>query len=232
MVQTGKSEGYWLPRTAEVYYSFIGEIPWCGTIPNDEKRELEFVTAIEKRMETTQEVSERLRWEAMLVGLHRSYGLKSPETGTNERKANRESRKPRVKEAPTIEKISVMLPTLRMAWESYHTVTTPHQGDVVAKNIAQALGLWVGLPSMDMFDPEGRRAAITTDCGDHWRNGQSFVFLRKDLFDKFLTMKGVAAVWGLWGQRDYPAKLYQLHAAGQRQDLRRVEFKDVYSPKL
>lgn len=216
------SEGYWLPRAPESYYSFVGEIPWCESIPFNGREEIEFVTEIRKEKESLEDVERRLANRRLLREFRRVYGLNDRDTGSSEQST------PRMKEVVVKETVAVTIPTRLMAWESYHTGLSRSPGHVVAKDIAASLRLWVRLPSIDLYDEAGKRAAIAIEWGDSWTNRQTAVYLRRDLFDKFLHANGLGCVWGVWGERDYSSNLIESLPLTEDRNIRWMQFKDAY----
>ena len=219
--------GYWLPRAPSSHYSFVGEIPWCESIPKNGLQTLEFITEIRRRMETPDEVNERLKWST--IGIKMSLG-DVPSWPATDKRDRKELRKPQMKEVTIMEQIEVLMPIHHMGWESYHTAITKCQGHVVARDIAEPLGLCAGLPSMDLYDRDGRRAAITVAWSDDdsWTNHQTAVYLRQDLFDRFMRNNNLGCVWGVWGERNYPVQRFEELAPKGTEGPHWTQFSDVY----
>jgi len=116
--------------------------------------------------------------------------------GNSERPGEQET------QVPTVD-VPVALPVCINAWESFHSGVNPGQNSYVpAREIAEALGLWLNLPTWDMRDKAGRRATVCIDWGDKWGDRQKLVFLRRDLLDRFLRDKQMTLVWAVWGERE------------------------------
>lgn len=99
--------------------------------------------------------------------------------------------------------ISVLVPVRYNSWEFYHSMVNPGQSvEVPAREISEEFGLWIKLPKWDMYDKEGKIASISTDWGESFKNHQTFVYLRKDLFDEYLKKHGMKIVWIVWGERE------------------------------
>ena len=97
----------------------------------------------------------------------------------------------------------MLIPTRENNWESYHSGVNPGQNTIVpAREISESLGLWINLPSWDMYDHQGKRATITIEWGEEWVNRHSFTYIRKDLLDKFLKQQNMALIWAIWGERE------------------------------
>jgi hypothetical protein len=226
------TQGYWMPRNPESYYSFIGEMPWCESIPDSGWTVLELLMMVRKRLESRREVTRRLKSPVISVvfpGIGKA-GRRIRVGGPSTR-----SRKPQEMDKPITEKFEVLLPTRSMTWEGYHTETSQGQGSVLAKDLARPLELWVDLPSTDFRDPEGRRATFTCDWGDSpHKNHARFVYIRQDLLDRYLDGDGLECAWGLWGERDHSLKTYREHAYEGKSGDRplRVTFQDCWKYPL
>jgi hypothetical protein len=235
LVETKKksiTQGYWMPKNPESYYSFIGEMPWCESIPENGWTDLGLLMMVRRRVESKREVTRRLKSPVINVvfpGLGkagRRIRVSGPST---------HSRKPQEIDEPITEKFEVLLPTRSMTWESYHTRTSEGQGPMLAKDLAGPLGLWVDLPSTDFRDSKGRRATFTCDWGDSpHRNHGRFVYIRQDLLDHYLEVHRLECVWGLWGERNHSFKTHQEHAYGGKigDPPDRVTFQDCWQYPL
>jgi hypothetical protein len=223
-------EGYWLPRHGESYYSFVGEMPWCESIPENGRTVLELLMEVRKRTETKEEVAKRLKHESLVRITFSNIGLPSWAPKHSAGPLARDRKKPQRIEERITEKFEVLLPARYMSWESYHTETSVGQGLVLAKDLARPLGLWVDLPSTDFRDAEGRRATFTYDWGDSpYRNRGRFIYIRKDLLQRYLETQGLECVWGLWGERDYPLVAYQDHERGKGERPHRTTFQACWA---
>jgi hypothetical protein len=220
------TEGYWMPRSPETYYAFAGEIPWCESIPENEWTSLELLMAVRKRMETKAEVARRLKSPVLRVVFS---GIEKPGWALVAGEREARSRVPQQINERVIEKFEVLLPTISMSWESYHTQTSEGQGPMLTKDLARYLSLWVDLPSTDFRDAEGRRATFTCDWGDSpYKNHGRFVYIRQDLVDRYLKINGFDCAWGLWGERDFPLKSYQLYERNAGNRPIRATFQDCW----
>lgn len=194
----------WLPEISADHYTFAGETPWSANYPANGYTEMIFdgfreltgngdevclvrdgVILNESECasvcEELREVFGRPdRVRVILEFLdERGLGLKS-KTETN---------------------FNVLIPVRKNNWELYHSGENPGQGVYIpAKEIATKLDLWIGLPSWDLFDVDGKRASISTDCGP-WKINQGFCYIRKDLLDIFLMGENLSIVWAMWGER-------------------------------
>ena len=227
------TEGYWLPRHPESHYSFIGEMPWCESIPENGRTVLELLMDVRRRAESKEETAKRLKYEHVVRLPLSRIGPPNWPASFEVGPSPRDRKKPRLIEERIIEKLEVLLPARYMSWESYHTETSEGQGLVLAKDLAGPLGLWVDLPSTDFRDPQGSRATFTYDWGDSpYKNHGRFIYIRQDLLTRFLEMHGLACAWGLWGERDYPLDAYQDHRRGTGDRPSRTTFQDCWAYPL
>ena len=57
-----------------------------------------------------------------------------------------------------------------------------------------------------MLDKKGQTASITLQWGQLWHTRHKLIYLRKDLFDKYLKRNKKQFVWIAWGERRYILK--------------------------
>lgn len=164
--------GRWLPEIPEDHYTFAGETPWGDTFPLNEMSEVHF--QIEQRIRKVPQTKVHLREKRTSEFLN-----------------------------PLTKKFPILIPVRQNSWESYHSGVNPHQSAVIpARELAEALGLWIHLPSWDLYDIKGKRASISIDCRESWRTRQQLTYLRQDLLEQFLEMKKMVLLWGIWGERE------------------------------
>lgn len=97
-----------------------------------------------------------------------------------------------------------LIPLREYGWESYHSVVNKAGvASVVARQLTDFLELKGQPQTFDMFDAEGRRASITCQYGDDYWNRERFMFIRRDLLDRFLVEQDLKMVWVTWGERQY-----------------------------
>jgi hypothetical protein len=105
----------------------------------------------------------------------------------------------------------ILLPVAQYNWESYHSSTNKagHQ-NVPSKEISSHLGL-INVPqTFNLFEKNGALASLNVRYYTDYNTNQHFVYLRKDLFDKFLTENNYKFIWGLWGEKQIT---YEEHGA-------------------
>jgi hypothetical protein len=97
-----------------------------------------------------------------------------------------------------------LVPLREYSWESYHNVVNQAGvTSVLARQLTDSLDL-IGQPqTFDMFDADGKRASVTLRYGEEHRNSGHFVYIRRDLLDRFLAGQGLRMVWVTWGERQY-----------------------------
>ncbi len=234
--------GQWLPEIPTDYYTFAGEAPWCETFPLSEISEVRFPMGQQIRKVQRTEVS-FVRNGAELTGeeLNSLFEKLKPAPGPapqfatlgkvleaervtiTEVKSFRKERKPVTKNFP------IVIPVRKNNWESYHSVVNPHQRTVIpARELAEAFGLWLHLPSWDLYDPKGKRASISIAWGDWWRTEHQLTYLRQDLLEQFLEMKKLVLLWGIWGEREIRFRANDI-ATRQKQDFQFYKvFQQVY----
>jgi hypothetical protein len=97
-----------------------------------------------------------------------------------------------------------LVPLREYSWESYHSVVNlAGVTSVLARQLTDSLDLKGQPQTFDMFDTDGKRASVTLRYGEeHW-NSEHFVYIRRDLLDRFLEEQGLRMVWVTWGERQY-----------------------------
>jgi hypothetical protein len=78
----------------------------------------------------------------------------------------------------------------------------------VNKEISIHNKLYLLPQSFNLFDQNGSQASFSIENGSVWKDGESLIYLRKDLLDKYLTAKKKSLVWLLWGERSYEPDNY------------------------
>ncbi|HEX7869596.1 MAG TPA: hypothetical protein VF455_05720 [Chryseobacterium sp.] len=97
----------------------------------------------------------------------------------------------------------VLLPVMDYNWESYHSpVNDAGHISVLGKEIVNYLGLINAAQTFDLFDRDGKLAAIHLKNVEDYNNNDSFVYIRKDLLDHFLTETKSQFVYTVWGERE------------------------------
>jgi hypothetical protein len=101
-------------------------------------------------------------------------------------------------------KFQALVPLRQYSWESYHSVLNQAGfPNVLARQLTDHLDLKGQPQTFDMFDPNSKRASIAFRHGeDHW-NSEHFLYIRRDLLDRFLAEQGLRMVWITWGERQY-----------------------------
>lgn len=201
------------------YYTFAGETAWSDTFPSDARFEVYFDVGTRKKEVPYKELAffrdgtrlpeaeESLVMAKIRAAVPRYPDLRPGHVMMAVLKREQLDFKLvegiREEEETVTRKHNVFIPVRENNWESYHSELNPAQGAIVpARELAEALGLWIKLPTWDMYDGEGRRATITSDWGEIGRDRQQVFYLRQDLLDTFLRRKKLALVWILGGERE------------------------------
>lgn len=74
------------------------------------------------------------------------------------------------------------------------------RGSLPSKQFCGSKGLWIGLPSWDMFDSSGRRVSITSHLGKV-SNSDSATYADRSLVKEYLQTKSMKLVWVVFGER-------------------------------
>ncbi len=97
----------------------------------------------------------------------------------------------------------ILLPVRENRWEDYHSAIIGSRNIATpSRQIAETLNLCGQPQSFDLFEKEnGKRASISFRYGGDWGETQNFIFLRKDLLERFLTERKEKLIWLTWGSR-------------------------------
>lgn len=181
----------WLPENEKNFYTYAGELYCFNDATIDNSKILEFEIN-RKRVKVKKGDPNyfyipplNFDFDNGLVSISDEY----PEEIDSEILENKEFR--------------ILLPTMDYNWEDYHSITN-NAGhiSVVSKEIANHLNLTNRPQTFDLFDKEGRLASKTIDYHLNYGNNHCFVYLRKDLLDKYLLETKSKFIWVIWGERD------------------------------
>jgi|GEM_PF-1992664 len=100
-------------------------------------------------------------------------------------------------------KFSTLIPIRENCWESYHSLINPGQNAaVLARDLAEPLGLWIKPQSFDFFEANGQRASFLSQWGSSLRNTHHVMYFRQDLLERLLRAGALRLVWAVWGERE------------------------------
>lgn len=105
-------------------------------------------------------------------------------------------------EFETAKKIDVLMPVMEYNWENYHS-STNNAGRIIipAKEIVNHLKLISQPQTFDLHDNQGKIANLNFSYHNDFNNSHNFVYIRKDLFDKYLLETNSKFIWIIWGER-------------------------------
>lgn len=97
----------------------------------------------------------------------------------------------------------ILMPVAQYSWESYHSsVNQAGHQNVLSKEIALSLDL-INVPqTFNLHEKNGDLASINLRYYENYNSSQHFVYLRKDLFNKFLKDNNYKFIWSIWGERE------------------------------
>ncbi|HCM35443.1 hypothetical protein [Chryseobacterium sp.] len=106
-------------------------------------------------------------------------------------------------EVDVTKEFEILFPVMEYNWESYHSpVNVAGQTTVLGKEIVNHLGLISEPQTFDLFDQDGKLAAIHLQNVEDYNNNDSLVYIRKDLLEQFLTETKSKLVYTIWGERE------------------------------
>jgi hypothetical protein len=201
------------------YYTFAGEVPWADTFPDNGKME----------------VGEVHDWRSYSIEKPESassftFALEDPDESPEAPSEGKEDRDGENAEESDLSELefeipahwewkiecktyySVLIPVWRNQWEDYHNeINQGARGDVPARELTDALKLVSQPQTYDLYDSSGRRATIATDYKseqDGIKRSQRFLFIRKDLLDKYLKETDLQLLFWIAGERQYSIEVF------------------------
>ncbi|PET72763.1 hypothetical protein CN533_04995 [Priestia megaterium] len=221
--------GRWLPELPTDSYVYAGEIPWSDIYNENGETELEFVTAkvrepaqLEKRVlikegnkltdAEEKKFMDRLVNEEKIGFISRFMnGLEAIEEHSVDLKPYGIKIEKEIIEQLIIkeekEKINVLLPVRENNWGEGRSGIIPSRNVAIpTKELTDALGLINQPQTFDLYEKDGRKASMTVEFGENYRDRQQFTYLRQDLLNEFLDKEEYRLIWGLWGEKEISYK--------------------------
>lgn len=223
--------GRWLPEIPEDHYTYAGEIPWCVTYAHNGLDELQFIIdtriveeIVEKEILCRDNIALPREeadafWASLSDKLFRSWtpggtlmftlaGTDGKEVLENAlRASNLKLMTKKVamqREEDIYDKYEVLIPVKINCWaDSTSTVNHGRAISIPAREITDHLDLCSQPQTFDLFEKNGKRASMTFKYGKVYGDSQNFMYLRKDLLDRYLSDTDSRLVWAIWGEREY-----------------------------
>jgi hypothetical protein len=209
--------GRWLPEKPSVGYTFAGEIPWCGTFPENSTCELSFV--VKEETVQVEQMEPRFFLDGKQLDLSQVDIVRLRLLGSNARDDDNqklsEEELERIEVRETLVEVedvqqyittyNALIPVCDFQWESSrNAVNNVSHATTLAKEIASDLEL-IGQPqTYDMVTSKGVKATYNlSDCSDDFNNSQSLFYIREELLRDFLEKNECALIWVIWGERQY-----------------------------
>jgi len=122
------------------------------------------------------------------------------------------------------------IPVRRNHWDGRHSsVTLSRSVLVLAKEMAEFLDLCAHSQTFDLYETNGKRAAITIRCGEHWHTEHDLIFLRQDLLDQYLQENNLGLLWAVWGERQFKSKNMEDLNAFAKEHMPHKAFQEIES---
>ena len=78
----------------------------------------------------------------------------------------------------------------------------------MSKEISFQLNLVNAPQTFNLFEKDGKLATINIRYYEDYHTNQHFLYLRKDLFEKFIIGNDYKLIWGIWGEKRLYFKEY------------------------
>ncbi len=90
------------------------------------------------------------------------------------------------------------------SWESYHSEIIPSGSTISpSKQICNYLTLFIKPQTSDFYDVENKLAATTFKYGEKFDDKSIFIYIRKDLIEKYLKYNNKDLLWFQWSEKRY-----------------------------
>lgn len=105
--------------------------------------------------------------------------------------------------------VRLELPSIRFAWESYHSAHNTFSGfHIPSPSLIQRLGLSCRNREIDFFDASGHPATLYRQAGEgYFGDKHKLLYVRADLLRRYLKETRQVLVWCNWGERDWLKKM-------------------------
>ena len=173
-----------IPRISENYYTFAGEMNTLKDATYDNFKERRFEV---DRIKRVVEKGEKGYYPETIFdkdGLRIEY-----------------PKQKEIEETITFD-FEYLAPVAEYSWESYHS-TTNQAGNqnVLSKELSFQLDLVNAPQTFNLFEKDGKLATLNLRYYEDYHTNQHFLYLRKDLFDKFIKENNYKLIWGLWSEK-------------------------------
>ncbi len=187
----------WLPEVRQNNDTFAGEMYYCDEATGDNSVELRFTLGKKivkiKRGEPGYQAPFTVRMEKDEIIFVEDDSVDEIEKEISEDK-----------------KFKVLLPVMEYSCESYRSTTNNVEHiRVVGKEIANKMKLKNQAQTFDLIDSKGELASQNIRYYEDYNNNHSFVYIRKDLLQRYLKVTKTKLVWVIWGEREIPFETFQ-----------------------
>jgi len=104
-------------------------------------------------------------------------------------------------ESKVVEEFEVLLPVMEYRWEKNSDEDSTTSVQLLSSEIIEHFSLASKNQSLDLFEKNGEQISQTFKSGSNYKDLENFIYIRKDMLDKFLTDKKLKMIWVVWGER-------------------------------
>lgn len=175
-----------IPRINENYYTYAGEMNTLDEATNDNVNEVVFEIGSNKKI--FKKGDEGYYPRAIFDKKNMAISMDYPE-------------EIEIEESVT-KNFEILMPVAQYNWESHRSsVNKAGHQNVPSKEISSYLELINAPQTFNLYEKNGELASLNIRYYVDSDTNQNFVYLRKDLFEKFLKMNNYKFIWGLWGEK-------------------------------
>lgn len=172
-----------IPRINENYYTFFDEMNSIPESTYDNRQEVSFVVGAEKRTIKRSDIN--FLQNLVMHGKYQGKELPDEIEVTD----------------PVETSFEILLPVAEYNWSGESPVNQSGSQITIGKEISSFLSLKHKPQSLNMYEDNGQLATYSTWNNDDDGSHQYFTFIRKDLFEKYLSETNQSMIWGSWGEK-------------------------------
>lgn len=171
----------------ENYYTFFNELISFSDVASNNWVGLDFVISTRK-----------VKVKKGEPGYYADFSFLSED---GEFKMTKKFPKEREIEQRQMEEYDVLLPVMEYRWEKNIDEEGTSSAQLLASEIIQHLKLESRNQSLDLYLKNGEQVSQAFKSGGDYKDSEHFIYMRKDLFDKYLSEKKLMLIWVIWGER-------------------------------
>ena len=86
-------------------------------------------------------------------------------------------------------------------WEKNSDEENTSSAQLLSAELIQHFNLVSKPQSLDLFRKDGEQISQVFKAGSDYKDSEHFIYVKKELLDKFLVDKKLKMIWVIWGER-------------------------------